>query len=286
MAYSYWPFENVDTNETQFSQWARNIGEGVKVSSGSDLLVYGDSTGMQVKLPAGQSMIRGHYFANDALATIAITTANATNPRIDAVVLELDPTANTILPKVVAGTAAASPVAPTLTQTDAGIYQQVLAYVAVAAAASTITAANVTDARSFVASVNNRRLTGQTLEQALLVGTGFAGYTFSARSGLVQIITANSTANGTVNFRADGSTTLSASMNVGDSVTCVLEVTNGATAYYPTAWQIDGTAVTPKWVGTAPAAGSASAVDVYTINITKLSATPTYQVLASATKFA
>jgi len=62
--------------------------------------------------------------------------------------------------------------------------------------------------------------------------------------------------------------------------------TNGTTAYYPTAFQVDGTAVTPKWAnGTAPAAGNASSIDVYTYNIIKTAAN-TYTVLASQSRFA
>ena len=151
MAQTSWPFENIDTSETQFSQWARNIGEGVKGSvTGTELKPYGDSSGLQVKVPAGQAMVRGHYYFNTAEETLAIATANGTNPRIDTVVLELDPSANSITLKVVTGTPGASPVAPTLTQTDAGVYQLPLANVAVAAAAGTITAGNVTDRRTFL----------------------------------------------------------------------------------------------------------------------------------------
>jgi len=151
MAQSSWPFENIDTSETQFSQWARNIGEGVKGSaSTTDLKPFADSTGMNVKVYAGQSMVRGHYFVSTATETLTITAADATNPRIDAVVLELDPSANTILLKVLPGTPAASPVAPSLTQTDSGVFQQLLGLVAVAAAATTIAAGNVTDSRSFL----------------------------------------------------------------------------------------------------------------------------------------
>jgi len=151
MAQTSWPFENIDTTETQFSQWARNIGEGVKGSSaGTELKPYADSSGMNVKVPAGQSMVRGHYYLSSAQETLTITTSNPTNPRIDAVVLELDPTANTILLKVVAGTPASSPVAPTLTQTDSGIYQQLLATVLVGAGVGLIAADKVTDARVFL----------------------------------------------------------------------------------------------------------------------------------------
>jgi len=124
-------------------------------------------------------------------------------------------------------------------------------------------------------------------EVVQIIGTGFAGYTFDVLSGGVVYITANSTANGTINFRGNGSTTLASVLAVGQSVSCVLAITN-STAYYPTAFQIDGSAVTPKWSGgTAPSAGNASAIDAYTFTIIKTAATPTYTVLAGgAVKFA
>ena len=155
MAQSAWPFENIDTSESQFSQWARNIGEGVKGSSGgTELKAYGDSSGMQVKVPAGFAMVRGHYYSNTAIETLTIAAAHATLARIDSVVLELDPSANTILLTVLTGTAASTPAAPTLTQTDTGVYQIRLANVAVAAAATTISAGNVTDTRTFLGAVS------------------------------------------------------------------------------------------------------------------------------------
>ena len=150
MAQTSWPFENIDTSETQFSQWARNIGEGVKTNALNELEVFADSSGMQVKAKSGQAMVRGHYYNNSAQESLVITAADPSNPRIDNVVLELDPSANTIVLKVVTGVAASSPSAPSLTQTDAGIYQIKLAEVLVDAAATTIAAGKVTDARSFM----------------------------------------------------------------------------------------------------------------------------------------
>jgi len=151
MAQTSWPFENIDTSETQFSQWARNIGEGVKTSALNELEVFADSSGMQVKAKSGQAMVRGHYYNNSAQESLVITAADPTNDRIDNVVLELDPSANTITLKVVAGTPAGSPTAPSLTQTDSGIYQIKLAEVLVGAAVTTIAADKVTDSRSFMA---------------------------------------------------------------------------------------------------------------------------------------
>lgn len=109
---------------------------------------------------------------------------------------------------------------------------------------------------------------------------------FSVKSGAVQYITANATGNGTVNFRGDGSTTLNSFMNTGETVTCLLAITNGSTAYYPNAHTIDGTSVTPKWSGgSAPTAGNASSVDVYTYSILK-TGSATYTVFASQVKYA
>lgn len=127
--------------------------------------------------------------------------------------------------------------------------------------------------------------TGAGQELVTLVATGFAGYTYDVATQAVVYITANATANGTVNIRGNSTTTLNSFMAVGEAITVVLAVTNGTTAYYPTAYQIDGVAVTPKWVGTAPAAGNASAIDVYTLTIIK-TASATYTMLASQTKFA
>jgi hypothetical protein len=103
----------------------------------------------------------------------------------------------------------------------------------------------------------------------------------------VLYYTTNASANFTLNFRGNSGTTLAASLGTGDSITVVFLNTNGATAYYPTVFQIDGTAVTPVWSGgTAPSTGNASAIDSYSFTIVKTAATPTYKVFASVTKFA
>ena len=75
-------------------------------------------------------------------------------------------------------------------------------------------------------------------------------------------------------------------MAVGQSISVVVLVTNGATAYYPDVYQVYRNAVTPKWQGgTAPTSGNASAIDVYSYSIIK-TASATFTVLASQTKFA
>lgn len=99
--------------------------------------------------------------------------------------------------------------------------------------------------------------------------------------------TSNATANHTLNFRGNSGTTLSSLLAVGASITIAWANTNGTTAYYPNVIQIDGTTVTPKWLGgTAPSAGNASSIDLYAFTVVKTAATPTYTVFASQSKFA
>jgi len=105
---------------------------------------------------------------------------------------------------------------------------------------------------------------------------------FDASTQGVLYYTSNATANWTLNVRGTSGTTLSSVLAVGDAITVSFLVTNGSTAYYQTAFNIDGSAVTPKYSGgTAPASGNASAIDVYTYTIIKTAATPTYTVFGA-----
>lgn len=153
MPQTSWPFEGVNTNETQFSLWAKNLTPGgrggvIGVPGDTNLRVTGNSSGMQVSVAAGNAIVRGFFYQSTAAETLAIANSS-TSPRIDSVVIRLNPTANTAVLVVVTGTPAASPVAPALTQTDSGNFEMLLANVAVAANATTIAAGDVTDIRTF-----------------------------------------------------------------------------------------------------------------------------------------
>jgi hypothetical protein len=102
----------------------------------------------------------------------------------------------------------------------------------------------------------------------------------------VKYYTSNATADWTFNFRGDVSNSLNSILANGQSATVAFLVTNGSTAYKPTVFQVDGSAVTPKWQGgSAPSAGSASSIDSYTFTIIK-TASATFTVLGAQTKFA
>jgi hypothetical protein len=107
-------------------------------------------------------------------------------------------------------------------------------------------------------------------------------------NGAVTYYTSNASGNWTLNLRGDGSTTMNSVMSTGKSLTVAFLVTNGGTAYYQTALQVDGTTsgVTLEWQnGAAPAAGNINSIDVYSITLIK-TGSATYTALASQTKFA
>ena len=111
-------------------------------------------------------------------------------------------------------------------------------------------------------------------------------FSIDVETSTVWLFPNNPTGDFTLDFRWNVSTALNASLPVGQSVTVTVMLTQGATAYRPTAFTIDGASVTPKWQGgTAPATGNPSAIDVYQFAIVQTGAS-TYTVLGSLTKFA
>ena len=124
----------------------------------------------------------------------------------------------------------------------------------------------------------------ETATVSATAATGTINYDVITQS--VLYYTTDASGNFTVNFRGDGTTSLNTLMATGESISSTFLVTNGATAYYNSAVNVDGSAVTPKWQGgTAPTAGNASSIDVYTYVIVK-TASATFTVFASVTKFA
>jgi len=127
----------------------------------------------------------------------------------------------------------------------------------------------------------------EVFEKVLVnTNTGFSLFSFDILSQGVYFLTANQDQNRTINFRGDASTSLNSVLAVGQSVTCAVLATQGSTAYYLNAYQVDGSSVTPKWSGgSAPSAGNASSIDAYSFTIIK-TANATFTVLASVTQFA
>lgn len=124
----------------------------------------------------------------------------------------------------------------------------------------------------------------ETTTVSATAATGTINYDVATQS--VLYYTSNASANFTVNIRASSGTTLNAAMSTGEAITVAFLVTNGGTAYYNNAVQVDGSSVTPKWQGgSAPSSGNASSIDIYTYTVVK-TASATFTVFASQTRFA
>ncbi len=124
----------------------------------------------------------------------------------------------------------------------------------------------------------------ETATVSATAATGTIAY--DALTQVVLYYTTDASGNFTVNFRGNSGTSLDSVMSTGQSLSATFLVTNGATAYYNSAVQVDGSSVTPKWQGgSAPTSGNASSIDSYTFVIIK-TGSATFTVLASVTKFA
>ena len=163
--------------------------------------------------------------------------------------------------------------------------------------ASTLAGANIavtTAANSFTA---KQTFTGATasLASAFINATESSTISATAATGTINYdvttqsvlyYTTSASANWTVNIRGNATTSLNTLMTTGDSLTVVFLVSQGATAYYNNALQIDGNSVTPKYPGgTAPTSGNASGVDAYSYTIVK-TGSAAFTVFAAQTRFA
>lgn len=123
------------------------INDGVFMSIGDHMNVTATS-GMQVRVGSGRAWFNSTWSYNDTGMVLELTQGATLLNRIDYIVLEVDKNdvtrANTI--KVIEGTAASTPVAPELINSDIEkIYQYPLAEVYVAAGTTTLSQSNITN---------------------------------------------------------------------------------------------------------------------------------------------
>ena len=145
--------------------------------------------------------------------------------------------------------------------------------------------------RATTDTLTNKTLTSPTLtsplEGAYITGTAPTATqaVYVTTNGTYILNTASAANNWVFNIASTSGATLNSLLAVGQSVTVTYLVTQGTTAYYCTAIDIDGAAQTVNWQGgTSPSAGNASGIDAYTITIVK-TASAAYTVLAALTKF-
>jgi hypothetical protein len=288
---------NLRLNLTGTSGGARNLilGSGCQieklylVNNGlADAVTVKNTTGTGIAVAAGKSM----FVFN-----------NGTNV-VDAVTYLSSLTLGSALPVASGGTGATSSAAAPFALKGANSDITSLTGLTTALSvnqggtgATTLAGANIpvtnvansfTGLQTFVGTSSNADLkTSNIIETATVSATAATGtipYDITTQS--VLYYTSNASANWTVNFRGSVGTSLNTIMATGESMSVTFLVTNGATAYYNSAVQVDGSSVTPKWQGgTAPTSGNASSIDSYTYVIIK-TGSAAFTVLAAQTKFA
>ncbi len=155
---------------------------------------------------------------------------------------------------------------------------------------TSINANNIVDASITGAKLSSTLTTGNinfvgatsflsTVYETANVSTLMGSTTTINVSQPLLVFTANSSANSTVNFVGLGG------MPVGNTASFVIINPNSSTPKYISGFQIDGSSITPKWAGGAPASITPANTDIYTVTVIKTAATPTYNVFASVQSF-
>lgn len=128
----YYGFFNGDQEygQDEFNRYFDNIYEsGVSVNSDNTMTLEVTSTSTGVKVSTGFSIIKGFYLYNDSEKSITITK-DSNYDRIDRVVLRLNLSDSKVSIELKQGTAASSPIAPSLQRNNL-IYELSLAQVLV-----------------------------------------------------------------------------------------------------------------------------------------------------------
>lgn len=151
MAFKSGFFNSVDGdrlyNADDLSQFYYGLISNGIIADPINSLAVSPATGMKVSVAAGRAMISCKYFVNTEAYELTLQAADETNPRIDRVILKYDALNREITIVVRTGTPAATPTAPALVRSG-NIYELSLASIAVAAEASAVTAAMITDERT------------------------------------------------------------------------------------------------------------------------------------------
>lgn len=156
MALKYGFFDSVD-GDRKYS--ASDIGEyflklisnGVFATPANAMQVKATTTpSMEVNVTSGWAFINCKYLHNTAAYPLTITAADQAYPRIDRVVMQMNPALDTRACSIYvkSGQASTSPTAPALTRVNGGTWELSLAQIYVAAGATSIAQSDITDERA------------------------------------------------------------------------------------------------------------------------------------------
>lgn len=151
MAITYGFFNSVNGdrkyNADQMSNYFEGlVSDGVYNGVGNSMVVQA-SSGMNITVGSGRAIIGSKWIKNDSAYTLTVTGSHPTLNRYTAVVIKLDKVNRNISITTIDGTPASAPTKPTISDSQTVMYL-VLAYVYVAAAATSISQSNITDTRT------------------------------------------------------------------------------------------------------------------------------------------
>jgi hypothetical protein len=122
-------------------------------------------------------------------------------------------------------------------------------------------------------------------ENVSLISAQTGTYNFDLISNAIRYTTSNASANLTLNFRGNSTVSANTVLANGQSITGTYVFKTGSTPYGITALQVDTVSQTIKWASNIVPAQIANTLMSYVFTIVKTSTTPTYDVLASATRY-
>jgi len=131
--------------------WAKMIGFGANSANRGVVRGVDDDLRVTAQSPAsnavdvnlGSAVVQGKWYENTAVESFTISANGSGNPRIDTIILRADYTAQTVRLVLLTGTPAATPAAPTLTQTAGVTWEIPIADIEVANGFSTISQENI-----------------------------------------------------------------------------------------------------------------------------------------------
>lgn len=154
MAISYGFFNSVNGdrlyNADDISNYFLKLISNGVFATPADAMQVQAGSGMTVGVSAGWGFINCKWLNNDAAYNLTLDAADIVLNRIDRIVMRLnaDNSLRNMELAISKGTPAATPTAPTLTRVSGGVWELSLAQIYVAAGATEITQANITDERA------------------------------------------------------------------------------------------------------------------------------------------
>ena len=133
-------------NAADFAGYFSKLVSNGIFSKTADNLKVNATSGMNIQVQPGSAWIDGYCYENTEPLTLAVSTADGINPRIDRVVLRWSAVDRNIVLAIKAGASAASPSASALTR-NSNVYELGLADISVGRGAAVITAGDITDTR-------------------------------------------------------------------------------------------------------------------------------------------